>query len=67
MIKNLSTVEILEQFIDVLSEGTDNRIVTENIPVFDIIVGIEDATKTFHTINTSNTFRFDYCNILIKI
>ena len=34
--------------------------------VFDIIAGIEDATKTVPTINTSNAFRFDCCDILMK-
>ena len=36
------------------------------MPVFDIIAGIEDATKTLPTITTSNAFRFDCCNILKK-
>ena len=36
------------------------------MPVVDIIAGIEDATKTLPTINTSNAFRFDCCNILKK-
>ena len=65
-VKNLSTVEIPEQFIDVLSKGIDYKIATRNMPVFDIIAGIEDATKTLPTINTSNAFRFDCCNILKK-
>ena len=43
-VKNRSTVEISEQFIDVLSEGIDYKNATENMPVFDIIAGIEDAT-----------------------
>ena len=43
-VKNRSTVEIPEQFIDVLSEGIDYKNATENMPVFDIIAGIEDAT-----------------------
>ena len=38
----------------------------ENIPVFDIKVGIEGATKPLPTNNTSNAFRFDCCNILKK-
>ena len=38
----------------------------ENIPVFDIIAGIEDATKTLPAINTSSAFCFDCCNILKK-
>ena len=64
--KNLSTAEIPERFIDVLCKGIDYNIATENIPVFHIIAGIEDATKTLPTINTSNAFRFDCCNILKK-
>ena len=43
-VKNRSTVEIPEQFIDVLSEGIVYKNATENMPVFDIIAGIEDAT-----------------------
>ena len=62
-VRNLSTVEIPEQFIDVLSKGIDYKIATRNIPVFDIIAGIEDALPT---INISNAFRFDCCNILKK-
>ena len=65
-VKNLSTVEIPEQFIDVLSKGIDYKIGKENMPVFDIIDGTEDATKTLPTINTSNAFRFDRCIILKK-
>ena len=65
-VRNLSAVEIPEQFIDVLSKGIDYKIATRNIPVFDIIAGIEDATKTLPTINTSNAFRFHCCNILKK-
>ena len=38
----------------------------ENIPVFDIIAGIEDATKTLPAINTGSAFCFDCCNILKK-
>ena len=38
----------------------------ENIPVFDMIAGIEDATKTLLTINSTNAFRFDCSNILNK-
>ena len=34
--------------------------------VFDIIAGLEDATKTIPTVNTSNAFRIDCCNILMK-
>ena len=64
MVKNLSTVGIPEGFIDVLSKGIDYKFATENIPVFDIIAGIEDPTLP--TINTSNAFRFDCCNILKK-
>ena len=66
MVKNLSTLEIPEWFSDVLSKVIDYKIATENIPVFDIIAGIEDATKTLPTINASNAFRFDCCNILKK-
>ena len=44
MVKNLSTLEIPEWFSDVLSKVIDYKIATENIPVFDIIAGIEDAT-----------------------
>ena len=65
-VKNLSTVKIPERFVDVLSKGIDYRIATENIPVFDRIAEIEDATKTLPAINTSNDFRFDYCNIFLK-
>ena len=65
-VKNLSTVEIPERLIDVLSKGIDYKIATENIPVFDIIAGIEDVTKTLPTINTSNAFCFDCSNILKK-
>ena len=50
-----------------LSKVMDYKIVTENIPVFDRIAGIDHATKILPTINTSNAFRFDCCNILIKI
>ena len=46
-VRNLSTVEIPGQFIDVLSKGIDYKIATRNIPVFDIIAGIEDATKHY--------------------
>ena len=53
-------------FIDVLSKGTDYRLATENIPVVDIIAGIEDATNPLLTINTSNVFCNDCCNILKK-
>ena len=60
------TVEIPEQFIDVLSKGIDYKIATRNMPVFDIIAGIEDAMKTLPTINTSNVFRFDCSNTLKK-
>ena len=44
MVKNLSTLEIPEWFSDVLSKVIDYKIATENIPVFDVIAGIEDAT-----------------------
>ena len=64
MVKNLSTVAIPEWFIDVLSKSIEYKIAMENIPVFDIIPGIEDATKTLPAIYTSNAFRFDCCNIL---
>ena len=64
--KNLSAVEIPERFIDVLSEGIDYKIATENILVFDLIAGIEDTTKTLPTINRSNAFCLDCCNILKK-
>ena len=57
-VKDLSTLEIPERFIDVLSKGIDYKIATENVPVFDIIAGIEDATKALPTINTSNVFRY---------
>ena len=59
-VKNLSTVEIPERFIDVLSKGIDYKI------DYDIIARVEDATKTLPTINTSNVFRYDCCNILKK-
>ena len=65
-VKNLSTVEIPKLFIDVLSKGIDYKIATENIPVFYIIAGIEDATETLPTINASNVFRYDCCNNLKK-
>ena len=55
-----------ERFTDVLSKGIDYKISAENIPVFEIIAGIEHATKKLSTINTSNAFRFDCCNILKK-
>ena len=66
MVRNLSTAEIPEQFIDVLSKSIDYKIATRSIPVFDIIAGIEDTTKTLPTINTSNAFRYDCCSILKK-
>ena len=56
-IKNLSTVEIQEQFIDVLSKGIDSKIATENIPVHDIIAEIENATKILPIINTRRQIR----------
>ena len=59
-VKNLSTVEIPERFIDVLSKGIDYKI------DYDIIARVEDATKTLPTINTSNVFCYDCCNILKK-
>ena len=65
-VKNLSTVEIPELFIDVLSKGIDYKIATESIPVFYTIPGIEDATETLPTINASNVFRYDCCNNLKK-
>ena len=65
-VKHLSTVAIPERFIDVLSKGIDYKIATENIPIFDITAGIENTTKTLPTINTSNVFRYDCCNILKK-
>ena len=65
-VKNLSVVEMPERFIDVLSKSIDYKIATENMLVFDIINGVEDATKTIPTINTSNAFRIDCCNILMK-
>ena len=65
-LKNLSTVEIPELFIDVLSKGIDYKIATESIPVFYTIAGIEDATETLPTINASNVFRYDCCNNLKK-
>ena len=34
--------------------------------VFDIIAGIEDATKTIPTIKSSNALYFDCCDILMK-
>ena len=66
MVKNLSTVAIPEWFIDVLSKRIEYKIAMENIPVFDIIARIEDATKVLPAIYTSNVFRFDCCNILKK-
>ena len=56
-IKNLSTVEIQEQFIDVLSKGIDCKIATKNIPVHDIIAEIENATKILPIINTRRQIR----------
>ena len=56
-IKNLSTVEIQEQFIDVLSKGIDCKNATENIPVHDIIAEIENATKILPIINTRRQIR----------
>ena len=55
-----------EWFIDILSKGIDYKIATENIPVFDIIAGIEDATKALPTINRSTVFHYNCCNILKK-
>ena len=63
-VKKPSTAEIPEWFTDVLSKCIDYKIETENIPVFDIIAGIEDATKALPSINTSNLLW--YCNILKK-
>ena len=67
-----STFLILSSFfyllpsLHVLSKAIDYRILTENIPVIDTIAGTEDAIKTLPTINTSNAFPFDCCNILKK-
>ena len=36
-----------ERFTDILSKGIDYKILTENIPVFDIIAGVEHATKNY--------------------
>ena len=38
----------------------------ENIPIFARIARLEDATKILPTINTSNEFRYDCCDILKK-
>ena len=54
------------RYIKKLSKGINYKIATRNMPVFDIIAGIEDTTKTLPTINTSNAFCFDCCNILKK-
>ena len=55
--KNLSTVEIQEQFIDVLSKSIDYKIATENIPVHDIIAELENATQILPIINTRRQIR----------
>ena len=65
-VKNLLTIEILDRFIDALSKGIDYKIATKKIAIFDVITGIEDATKTLRTINKSGVFRYDCCNILKK-
>ena len=67
-----STFLILSSFLyllpsfHVLSKGIDYRILTENIRAIGIIAGTEDTIKTLPTINTSNAFPFDCCNILKK-
>ena len=50
--------------MDILSTGIDYKIAIENFPVFDVIAGIENTTKTFPTVSASNILCYDCCNIL---